>query len=99
MKILRLSLWIRINRRSGASFVIRITLYFRYILEDLRSPTFKEHANEDPKDSIIAKITQSEFLILLNLLMSDTLIPQLIPLLEKGGIAELIKHYIKSKCV
>lgn len=59
-------------------------------MEDLRtrSTKYKEHGD---------KIAEGELILLANLLLSDALAPQLIPLLEKEAIAEVLQHYIKSK--
>ena len=65
-------------------------------MEDLKTPKF--NGNEKSIDHMISFIADGEFIILGNLLMSDTVVPKLISIIEKEGIAEVIKHYIKSKC-
>ena len=67
-------------------------------MEDLRSQKFKELGIENTDDNLIANLANNEFLILGNLLMSDTVGPELIQIIEKEGIADVIQHYIKSKC-
>lgn len=66
-------------------------------MDDLNSKKYKDHANQDPDYDGISHVAQIEFLLLGNLLLSDIIVPQLIPILEKEGIAEVIKHYINSK--
>lgn len=70
---------------------------FRYIMEDLKSKRYKEHLNKDPNNDIVAYAAQWQIVILLNMLYSETVAAQLLPRLEKEGIAEVIQHYIKSK--
>ena len=67
-------------------------------MEDLKSQKFKELGIENPDDNMIANLADSEFNILGNLLISDTVGPELIPIIVKEGIADVIQHYIKSKC-
>lgn len=66
-------------------------------MEDLRSTKFKEYGNKEIYDNSIAEVAIDEFVILVNLLQSDNVAPKMIPIIEKEGIVEVIKHYIKSK--
>ena len=70
---------------------------FRYIMEDLKSQQFKERGIENNYDNLIENLANNDFILLGNLLMSDTVGPELIPILEKEWIADAIQHYIKSK--
>ena len=65
-------------------------------MEDLKSPKFQ--GSEYSIDHLISPVSNDEFLILGNLLISDFVGAKLIPIIEKEGIAEVIQHYIKSRC-
>ena len=68
-------------------------------MEDLKSPKFRgDENNTDDLNLPIAHIVHLEFILLGNLLMSDTIVPKLISIIEKEGVAEVIQHYIKFKC-
>ena len=68
---------------------------FRYILADLKSDKFKQLETCERISHIIYSYTA----ILSNLLLNDELLTESVPLLETNGVAEVIQHYMNSKCV
>ena len=69
------------------------------MLEDLQSDQFKLLALENIGKNLTQMIAYHEILVILNCLNSDNILPQLVPMLESGGIVEVIQIYLKSKYV
>ena len=67
------------------------------MLEDLQSDQFKSLALENSGKNLTQIIARCEILVILNCLNSDNILPQLVPILESGGIVEVIQIYLKSK--
>ena len=72
----------------------------RYLLDDLKCDEFREHGLSDVKEkkaNLVASTAAREIVILHNLLISDSIAPQFVPMLEAGGVSEVIQIYLKSK--
>ena len=67
------------------------------MLEDLQSDQIKSLALENIGENLTQMIAYYEILVILNCLNSDNILPQLVPMLESGGIVEVIQIYLKSK--
>lgn len=70
------------------------------MLEDLQCDEFRELGLaeiKEKKESLVASTAAREIVILHNLLLCDEIAPQLVPMLEAGGVLEVIKLFLKSR--
>lgn len=74
-------------------------MYCRYLLADLNSTKFKENGLGPEKENLITEFVFLDIVIFIKLLACDELLPQLVPMLESAGVAEVIQQYTNSKYV